>query len=84
MVVGRGPFGPGTENKVAVMMIDLKFATNNGTDGTSKYAKFQVIGCSTFRGMTSQIFSFQTGKSHYDSIFTPWNRAKLEKITFYA
>ena len=32
--------------------------------------------------MTSQNFPFQTGKSHHDSIFTPWNRAKLEKNQF--
>ena len=32
--------------------------------------------------MTSQKFPFQNGTSHCDSIFTPWNGAKLEKITF--
>ena len=64
--------------------IDSKFATNNGTDDTSKHAKFEVIGCSTFRDMTSQKFPFQKGTSHRNSIFTPWNRAKLEKVTVYA
>ena len=60
------------------------FGTNNDTDETSKYAKFEVIGFSASRDMTSQKFPFQNGTSHHDMIFTPWNRAKLEKITFYA
>ena len=63
--------------------IDLKFATNNVMDNTSKHAKLKVIGCSTFRDMMSQKFPFHKGTSHRDSIFTPWNQAKLEKITFY-
>ena len=49
-------------------------------DYTSKHAKFKVIRCSTF--MTSQKFPFQKGTSYHNSIFTPWSRAKLEKITF--
>ena len=32
--------------------------------------------------MTSQKFSFQKVTTHRDSIFTPWNRAKLEKNHF--
>ena len=63
--------------------IDLKFATNNGTDDTSKRAKFNVIGCSTFRDMRSEKFPFQKGTSHRDSIFTSWNRAKLEKQSLF-
>ena len=59
--------------------IDLKFATNNGTDDTSKHAKFKVIGCSTFRDTTSQKVPFQKGMR---VIVTPWNRAKLEKNRF--
>ena len=36
-----------------------------------------------FRDLTSQKFPFQNGtKSHRDSIFTPCNRAKLEKNHF--
>ena len=61
----------------------MKFGTNNGTDDTSKPAKFYGIGYSTFRDMTSQTFPFEKETNHCDSIFTPWNRAKLEKITFY-
>ena len=63
--------------------IDLKFASNNGMDDASKPAKFKVIGCSSFRDMTLQKFSFQKGMSHRDSIFTPWNRAKLEKESLF-
>ena len=33
--------------------------------------------------MTSQKFLFQKGTSHRDSIFTPWNRAELQKIIFF-
>ena len=52
-------------------------------DDTSKHAKFKVIGCSTFRDMTPQLFPFQKGTSHRDSIFTPWNRAKLGKKSLF-
>ena len=58
------------------------FYANNGTNDTSKHAKFKVDGWFTFRDMTSQNVSFQKGTSHHDSIFTPWNRAKLEKNHF--
>ena len=34
---------------------------------------------STFRDMTSQKFSFHNWTNHCDSIFSPWNRAKLEE-----
>ena len=50
---------------------------------TGKHAKFYVIGFSTFRDMTSQIFPFQNGTSHHDSIFNNWNRAKLEKKSLF-
>ena len=40
------------------------------------------FGCSIFRDMTSQKFSFQKETSHRDSIFTPWNRTKLETNHF--
>ena len=39
-------------------------------DDTSKHAKFQVDGFSTFGDMTSQKFPFHNGTSHRDSIFT--------------
>ena len=42
----------------------------------------QVIGLSTFRDMTSHKFSFQNSTNHCNSIFSPWNRAKLEKKYF--
>ena len=32
--------------------------------------------------MKSQKFPLQNGTSHRDSVFTPWNRAKLEKNHF--
>ena len=35
-----GLFGPDPENKVSVNGLILKFGTNNGTDDTSKHAKF--------------------------------------------
>ena len=79
---GGGAFWPGPRKQGYGYRIDLKFATNNGNDDTNKHTKFKVIGCSTFRDMTSQIFPFQKGTSHGDSIFTPWNRAKLEKSHF--
>ena len=79
---GGGLFWPGPRKQGYSYRIDLKFATNNGMDDTSKHAKFKVIGCSTFKDMTSQKFIFQKGTSHRDLIFIPWNRAKLEKITF--
>ena len=81
---GGGAFWPIPRKQGYGYRIDLKFATNNGTDDTSKHAKFKGIGCSTFRDMTPQKFPFQKRISHRDSIFTPWNRAELEKITFYA
>ena len=68
---------PGPRKQGHSYQIDLKFATNNGTNDTSKPAKFKVIDCSTFRDMTSQIFPFKKGTSDRDSIFIPWNRAKL-------
>ena len=48
----------------------------------SKHAKFLLVGFSTFRDMTSQIFPLQNGTTHRDLIFTRWNRAKLEKNHF--
>ena len=77
-----GAFWPGPRKQGYSNRINLKFAANNGTDDTSKHAKFKVIGCSTFRDMTSQKFPFQMGMSHHDSIFTPWNRAKVKKSLF--
>ena len=74
---GGGGFLTRTRKQGYGHRIDLKFATNNGTNHRSKHAKF--IGYSTFRGMTSQKFPFQKGMSDRDSIFTPWNRAKLIK-----
>ena len=58
---------------------DKTFETNfnNGTHDTSKHVFY------TFRDVTSQTFPFQNGTSHRDSIFTPWNRAKLEKNHFF-
>ena len=44
-------FGPTPRKQGYGYRIDLKFATNNSTDDTSKHAKFKVIGCSTFRDM---------------------------------
>ena len=78
----RRAFGPGPRRQGYGHRIDLKFTTNNGTDHTSEHAKFEVIGYSTFRDMTSQKFPFQKGTSHCDSIFTPCNRAKLNKSIF--
>ena len=75
-------FWPGTRKQGFDYRIDLKFATDNGMNDTGKHAKFKVIGCFTFRDMTSQKFPFQKGTSHRDLIFTPWNRAKLEKNHF--
>ena len=63
-----GGFWPGPRKQGYGYRIDLKFAANNGTDDTSKHAKFKVIGCSTFRDVTSQIFPIQKGMSHCDSI----------------
>ena len=80
---GGGGFWAGPRKQGYCYWIDLEFATNNGTNDTSKHAKFEVVRCSTFRDMTSQKFPFQKGTSHRDSIFTPWNRAKLKRITFY-
>ena len=51
-------------------------------DDTSKHAKFQVDGFSTFGDMTSEKFNFQNGTSHRDSIFTSWIQAKLDKNHF--
>ena len=51
-------------------------------DDTSKHAKFQVDGFSTFGDMTSQKFPFQNGMSHRDSIFISWIQAKLDKNHF--
>ena len=48
-------------------------------DDTIKRAKFYVIGFFTFRDMTSKRIPIEKGTSHQDSIFTPWNRVKLEK-----
>ena len=50
---GGGAFWPVPRKQGYSYRIDLKFATNNGTDDTSKHAKFKVIGCSTFRATTS-------------------------------
>ena len=33
--------------------------------------------------MTSQKFLFQNGNGHCDLMFTPWNRAKLEKKSLF-
>ena len=80
---GRGAFWPGPRKQgYGRYRIDLKFGTNNSMDNTSKLTKFKGIGCSTFRDITSQKFPFQKGTSHRDSIFTPWNRAKLEQNHF--
>ena len=68
---GGGAFWPESTKQSYGYKIDLKFSTNNGTDDTSKHAKYKVIGCSTFRDMTSQKFPLQKGMSHLDSIFTP-------------
>ena len=77
---GRGVW-PGPRKQGYGYRIDLKFATNNSTDDTSKHAKFKVIGSSTV-DMTSQKFPFRKGTSHSDSIFTPWNLVKVEKNHF--
>ena len=53
-------FWPGPRKQGYGCRIDLKFATNNDTDDTSKHAKFKVIGCSTFKDMNSTI-SFPEG-----------------------
>ena len=68
---GGGTFWPEPSKQGYSYRINFKFATNNGMDNTSKRAKFKVIGCSTFRDMTSQKFSFRKGTSHNDSIFLP-------------
>ena len=47
-----GAFGPRPRKQGYGYRINLKFATNNGMDDTSKHVKFKVIGCSTFRDMT--------------------------------
>ena len=67
-------------------MTSMRYAhrRNNGTDDTSKHAKFKINAFSTFRDMMSQKIPFQKGTSHRDSISTPWNRAKLEKDHLYA
>ena len=80
---GGGAFWPGPRKQGYGYRIDLKFGTNNGTDNTSKHAKFEVIGFSTFRDLMSQNSPLPKGKSHRDSIFTSWNRPKFQKITFY-
>ena len=79
---GGGAFRPGPRKQGYGYRIDLKFGTNNGTDNTSKLTKFKGISCCTFRDITSQKFPFQKGTSHRDSIFTLWNRGKLEKYHF--
>ena len=56
---GGGAFWPGPRKEGYGYWIDLKFATNNGTSDTSKHAKFDVSGCSTFRDMTSQKVPFR-------------------------
>ena len=61
-------FWPGSRKQGYGYQIDLKFGTKNGTDDTGKHAKCKVIGCSTFRDMTSQKFPFQKGTSDHDSI----------------
>ena len=80
---GGGAFWPGPRKQGYGYRIDLKFAINNVTDDTGKHAEFTIIGCSTFRDMTSQKFPFQKGMSHRDSILTPWNQAKFEKKSLF-
>ena len=75
---GGGAFWPGPRKQGYGYRIDLKFATNNGTDYTSKRTKFKVIGCSTFRDMTLQ--NFLSRREQVIAIrYLPWNRANLEK-----
>ena len=47
-----------------------------------RYAKILIDGFSTFGNMTSQKFPFQNETSHWDSIFTCWIQAKLDKNHF--
>ena len=77
--MGGGLFGPDPENKV-----DLKFGTNNGTNDTSKHAKFYVLGFSTFRDMTSQNFPFQNGRVIVIRYLPPAIEQHSRKIIFYA
>ena len=76
MTYGGGGFLPGPRKQGYSYRIELKFATNNGADDTSKNAKFKVIGSSTFREIRRH--------KNESSIFTPWKRTKTQKITFYA
>ena len=63
--------------------IDLKFATSNGTNDTSKHAKFAVIGCSTFRDMTSQKFPFQKGNESWQFDIYPLQLSKTRKKSLF-
>ena len=78
---GGGAFWPGPRKQGYGYRTNLKFATKNGTDDTSKHAKFKVISCSTFRDMMSQKFPFQKGTSDRDSIFTPWMESSKSLFT---
>ena len=71
--MGRGAFWPGLRKQGYGYRINLKFATNSGMNDTSTHAKFEVIGCPTFKDMTSQKFPLLKGTSHHDSIFTAPN-----------
>ena len=78
-----GAFWPGPRKQGYGYWIDLKFATNNGMDDSSKHAKFKVIDCSTFRCMTSQKFPFQKGTNHLSSISYPLESSKTRKNHFF-
>ena len=60
----------------------MQFDTNNGTDDTSRYSKFEVIGFSTFRDMTSQKFPLQNGISYRNSILPHGMEQNSRKIIF--
>ena len=47
---------PGPRKHGYSQLIDLKFSASNGIHNTSKHGEFSVIGFSTFRNMTSQIY----------------------------
>ena len=77
-----GAFWPGPRKQGYGYQIDLKFATKNCTDDSSKHAKFKVIGCSTFRDMTSQKFPFHLGNELSQFDIYPRESSETRKNLF--
>ena len=77
-----GLSGLDPENKVTVNGLILNLVLRMVRMILVSMQNFKLLTFLTFRDLTSQKFPFQNGTSHRDSIFIPWNRAKLEKNHF--